>query len=189
MKYKRLLACVLSGVLLCSGLINKNCYPDNLSELRKKSSQIKQDSAQTNKLINQARQQKNSTQREIDNLDCELINAKKELDQTINRLENTKKKLAQNQIELEQARIKHQNQYDAYKQRIKFIYENGKMAYVKIVFQANSFHDFLKRVDYVNSIIKYDCELLDKSSTAYLLYHPRICRRTSATCGGRSRDE
>ena len=165
MRHKKFLLCV-SNFLLCFLIINKNininCYCDSLSQLRQKANKIKQNSSETSKLINQAKEQKNNTKQEINNLDLELIKAKNELDQTINKLEYTKKKLAQNEKDLEQAKLERQNQYDSYKQRLKFIYENGKMAYIKIIFKANSCHDFLKRVEYVNYIIKYDCELLNK---------------------------
>lgn len=49
-----------------------------------------------------------------------------------------------------------------YKKRIKFIYENGKFVYIKIILQADNFYDFLKRAEYVNYIIKYDAGLLKK---------------------------
>ena len=43
--------------------------------------------------------------------------------------------------------------------RIKFLYENGNMAYMEVIFEANNFQEFLKRADYVSKISKYDSNM------------------------------
>ena len=48
------------------------------------------------------------------------------------------------------------------------------MVYVKLIFKANSFHDFLKRVEYINYIIKYDGELLNKLKATESLISKKV---------------
>lgn len=142
--------------------VNINCYGKTLSQLQQEANSIKKSSDQTNKLINQTKNQKKTMQEEINNLDSELIKASSSLINTSNKLEETKKKLSESETELTNAKEKKEKQYESYKKRVRFIYENGKMAYIHIMFKAHSFHDFLKRTDYINYIIKYDSELLTK---------------------------
>lgn len=155
---KKLFCIVLAFFML----LNINCYAKSLSQLEQEANKIKKNSAQTNQLLNKAKSKKNTMQQEINNLDAELVKASAELISTSNKLEQTKKNLEKSEQELIDAQSKKEKQYAAYKQRIRFIYENGKNAYIHIIFKAHSFHDFLKRTEYVNYIIKYDSNLLDK---------------------------
>ncbi|MBR1471751.1 MAG: cell wall hydrolase [Lachnospiraceae bacterium] len=63
---------------------------------------------------------------------------------------------------LEQARITRQEQYDSMKMRIRFLYENGGMAYVDILFSADSFGEFLNFADYVADLSAYDRQMLEE---------------------------
>lgn len=49
--------------------------------------------------------------------------------------------------------------------RIKFLYENGNMAYMEVIFEASNFQEFLKRADYVSKISKYDSNMFLKLQT------------------------
>ena len=157
---KKILCVVFSAVMF----LNVNCYAKSLSQLKQEANKIKKNSAQTNQLLKETKQQKDTMQQEISNLDLELVKASASLISTSNKLEQSKNKLAKSEQELSEAKDKKEKQYAAYKQRIRFIYENGKNAYIHIIFKAHSFHDFLKRTEYVNDIIKYDSQLLDKLS-------------------------
>ncbi len=143
-------------------LCNVNCYAKSVSQLRKEANKIKQNSAQTNQLLKKSKEKKDTMQQEINNLDLELVKASAALISTSNKLEQSKDKLAKSEQELKEAKDKKEKQYAAYKQRIRFIYENGKNAYIHIIFKAHSFNDLLKRTEYVNDIIKYDSQILDK---------------------------
>lgn len=71
--------------------------------------------------------------------------------------------IMQAQADLEQAKIVEQQQYENMKLRIKTMYESGAgYGYVNVLFNANSFADFLNRSDYVEQINKYDQKMLRK---------------------------
>lgn len=153
---------------------NVNCFGESLSQLKQKANKIKKSSTQTNQLINKVKEQKNTMQQEINNLDLELVKASASLISTSNKLEQSQKKLSESENELMQAKRKREKQYVSYKQRICYIYENGKNAYIHIMFKAHSFHDFLKRTEYVNYIIKYDSELLNELRESEKLISKKI---------------
>jgi len=142
-------------------LFNINCNAKSIEQLKQEAINIKQESEQTNLKISQSKEEKTQTQKEIDNLDKELIQESSELDKITNDLEIIKQELKNNAQDLDKAKQKKIVQYELYKQRILFLYENGQNSYLKIIFDANNFADLLKRAEYMSYIIKYDLNLLN----------------------------
>jgi len=61
---------------------------------------------------------------------------------------------------LEKAETKENEQYEAMKSRIKFIYERGDVAYIDLFLSARTFSDFLNKADYVEKLSEYDRDML-----------------------------
>ena len=78
------------------------------------------------------------------------------------KLQETKESLASSEKELQQATEKKEKQYESLKQRIRVMYEYGNSGYLDILLDSKGFTDFLKRIEYINYIIKYDDELFDR---------------------------
>ncbi len=71
--------------------------------------------------------------------------------------------IAQAQADLEQAKIVEHEQYENMKLRIKTMYESGaSYGYINVLFNAESFADFLNRSDYVEQINRYDQKMMRK---------------------------
>ena len=66
------------------------------------------------------------------------------------------------QDELVQAQIQENDQYEAMKLRIKYMYENGNASLLEILFSAKSMGDLLNKAEYVQSISEYDRNMLEK---------------------------
>lgn len=64
--------------------------------------------------------------------------------------------------ELEEAIRVEENQYEAMKKRIKFIYEKGDSLYIDIMLNANGFGDFLTKADYIEMLSAYDRKKLEE---------------------------
>ncbi len=93
------------------------------------------------------------------------LEAKKALDE-LNALNSQLDKL---QVELEKAREEYREaekerdkQYELLKDRMKYMYVHGDTGYVEVLFSSDNVEDFFKRVEYINTIIKYDNEILEK---------------------------
>lgn len=103
----------------------------------------------------------------------ETINVKiADLEALITQKEND---ITLTQAELEAAILTEESQYEAMKARIQFIYEEGDAYYLDLVMGADSFGDFLNRVDYVEQLSAYDRKMLD----SYILNRQLIeaCKR------------
>ena len=64
-------------------------------------------------------------------------------------------------LELEQAKNAEKEQYEAMRQRIRFMYERSQNLYVEILLSADSFAGFLNQTQYIEKMTEYDRNMLD----------------------------
>ena len=100
---------------------------------------------------------------EIDSLGSELMELIMNLEILAGDLELKQEELEQAKADYEAAKQQEEEQYEAMKLRIQYIYEEGEMDYLTMFLEANSFADFLNRQEYANEIHKQDRGML----TAY----------------------
>lgn len=137
--------------------------------------------------IDDARNEKNSLEKRKEELDIKIqeLEIKKndaivyinildkklsELTERINNLnikiEDVEDKLKVKKKELKAAEKEQNNQYEAMKKRIKYIYENGNSEYIEIIMNSKDISDFLNRSEYISKISEYDNSLLEKYKSA-----------------------
>ena len=74
--------------------------------------------------------------------------------------------IAEKQGELEEAQAQLEDLQAQYRDRIRAIEKNGRLTYWSVIFRANSFSDFLDRINMVQEIERADRVRLDKLSAA-----------------------
>lgn len=99
---------------------------------------------------------------EIDDLDAELVNVMVELSTLEEELSVKQDELDETKANLKQAKKDEQDQYEAMKLRIRFMYEKGNTAMLTSILESKSIVDLLNRVEYVNEVYDYDRELLEE---------------------------
>ena len=77
-------------------------------------------------------------------------------------IEEKEKDIEKAKIELEQAQESQRVQYDAIKQRIKFMYEKGEYSLFDIILGAGSFSDMLNKLEYVRRLSDYDQKKMEE---------------------------
>ena len=81
------------------------------------------------------------------------------LEETIAQLDD---QIAETQKEYDAAKADEEARYNAMKQRIKYMYEQGNATYVQILMKATSFSDMLNKVGYVGDLYAYDRKKLEE---------------------------
>lgn len=138
------------------------CFTGTYAEdLTSKRSSIQSQLNDAKEKLNQTKSQQTDALAELQQLDAQLNTVQAELDSITSDLTETTDRLNTSQEELKQAIVDRDNQYDNLKDRIRVMYENGNTGYLEVLFEADGFGDFLKRVEYVNKLMEYDNELLD----------------------------
>lgn len=64
--------------------------------------------------------------------------------------------------DLEDAEEKEETQYEAMKDRIKFLYEKGDTYYLELLFSSSGFSDFINKKDYIEKLSEYDTDLFEE---------------------------
>lgn len=158
MRRKRLAAAVLVIVMGMSQFSVAMADKKSDAEQKKKEAEANLKSKQGE--INRIEEQQEQLRSEINELDAELVNVMIELSTLEEELAVKEDELEQTKADLEQAKIDEQNQYDAMKLRIRFMYEKGDTAMLTSLLESGSIADLLNRVEYVNEVYSYDRELL-----------------------------
>ena len=138
-------------MMLISAMIASNLTMTTVFAAAKKQ-QVKQE---TKKLEEQSRKM----QQEIKDLDEKMIKSNDAYEACQEKLISVQKQLKKTQQELKEAKASKEDQSRIMSKRLKFLYENGNMAYMEVIFEANNFQEFLKRADYVSKISKYDSNM------------------------------
>ena len=144
-------------LMLISAMITSNLSMTTVFAAGKKQ-QVKQE---TQKLEKQSRKM----QQEIKDLDEKMTKCNDAYEACQSKLISVQKQLKETRQELDDAKVSKENQSKIMSKRIKFLYENGNMAYMEVIFEASDFQEFLKRADYVSKISKYDSNMFLKLQT------------------------
>lgn len=181
MKHKRVWVSILAGLLaalMIFGIV-AGALPTYVSA-EKSSAQLKQE-------IDQMKEQLKKNQSEVAKLEGQLsanldkmedvVNQKNLTDQQIfllhQQVQNISQQItayndliADKQEELDAATARWQELNEKYKERIRAMEENGKVSYWSVLFKANSFSDFLDRLDMIEEIAAADQRRLEELNEA-----------------------
>ena len=148
---KRLLATVLAAVMIISG--TQIAGATSLSQARSQKNQAQNKLDSVNSQIADIESQQSSLQSEIDKV---LVS----LDLISDQIDQKKVELAQAESDLAAAKEKEAEQYDAMKNRIRYMYENGDSSFLDAFVGAQSFADVLNKVENFSKVYDYDRNLL-----------------------------
>lgn len=155
---KKLLATVLAAVMIISG--TQIAGATSLSQARSQKNQAQNKLNSVNSQIADIESQQSSLQAEIDKVDSDLVDVLVSLDLISDQIDQKKVELAQAESDLAAAKEKEAEQYDAMKNRIRYMYENGDSSFLDAFVGAQSFADVLNKVENFSKVYDYDRNLL-----------------------------
>lgn len=136
-------------------------------DAEKKKSQAEQDLKDKKNEINGLKDQQQTTADDIKNKSAkldEILAAQKKLQSDIT---SKQAEIEQNQKDLAAAQEKQQEQYDAMKKRIQFMYENSAEDNIwTAIIESKGITDMLNRIEYVSDVYDSDRALMDSYQAA-----------------------
>lgn len=171
-RYKKRIMVSALIISMCCGPLTLNA--GSLSGLKNDRETLKQGTEKAKSTLNETRKDLSDTLQEVSRLDLLLDEASDEFDNIVEQLDITEKLLEETESELSEAVQQYDNQYSAYKSRVRYMYEKGTSGYLEVVLKADSLTDFLNRIEYVNKIAEYDRELTDKLSQSKVDIEERL---------------
>lgn len=151
---KKMAALVLAGVMGFS--ITASATTE--SEIKKQQATQKQ-LDEINSQMKSIESQRNSVLSQVNSLNSELTTLVLNIELLESDIEAKAEEVAQAQADYEAAKQKEEEQYEAMKLRIQYIYEEGDMDYLSLFLQAENFSDFLNRADFAQEIQTKDREM------------------------------
>ncbi len=103
---------------------------------------------------------------EIDEIDAALVETIASVEIIEEEIEEKEAQIEETTGEYEEAIATEQEQYEAMKLRIKFMYEKGDSTYLEILLTSQSFADMMNKVEYVEKLYEYDRNLLEEYQAA-----------------------
>ena len=150
-----------------SGLEKVYAKTKKQKDAEKKKSQAEQDLKDKKNEINGLKDQQQTTADDIKNKSAkldEILAAQKKLQTDIT---SKQAEIEQNQKDLAAAQEKQQEQYDAMKKRIQFMYENSAEDNIwTAIIESNGITDMLNRIEYVSDVYDSDRALMDSYQAA-----------------------
>lgn len=161
---KRILAMSLAVILGCGQVMVVNA--DAIDDVKKQKAQTSSQLEATKNKINNLEDQKNQLMGEIDSLDAKLV-------QTITSINVLKEEIEVKTVEIEETKVQlaaaegeRDEQYDAMKKRIQYLYENGgNISWATVLLSDGNISDLLESVSRTQELYDYDKKALDEYIT------------------------
>ncbi len=106
--------------------------------------------------------EKNDLEAYVTKLDANLTSVEAKIEELKGLISDKEDEIEKTTEELEEAQKREQDQYEAMKARIKFLYEKGNVFYIELLFSSSSFGEFVNKADYVEKLSDYDSTMLEE---------------------------
>jgi len=140
----------------------KDQLEEELENANSESDDLKSGLEDTQKAIDSLSKKKSNMESYVKELDEQLNTILDKIKEIGQQIEEKEEEIEQTTKELEQAQKDEEEQYDAMKKRIKFMYENGNVAYIEMILQSKSLSQLLNAAEYIQKISEYDRDMLDE---------------------------
>ena len=98
----------------------------------------------------------------VDELDKQATDISTQIVEKKQQAEDLQNEIDETQTKLAEAQVSEDNQYEAMKKRIQYLYEEGDVAYIDALMSSASFEDSLNKSEYVDQLSTYDQKQLNK---------------------------
>ena len=113
-------------------------------------------------VINSLEASKNEVANYITELDEQLAVIQSNVEMYNQMVADKQEEIDETTIELNEALADEEMQYEAMKERIRFMYESGESMYLELLLSAESFGDMLNKADYIEQLSAYDRRMLEQ---------------------------
>ena len=160
---KRLQCLILAVVLLFgSGM---SALAASVNEVQKQQTETKNRLNEINKSITAIESKRKEVQAQLKGLNADLVETMLTLETLETDIEIKQDEINIAQEELERLQKLEEEQYEAMKLRIQYMYEKGSTDYISMFLEAKSVTELLNRVDFANDVSDYDdVKLKDEQS-------------------------
>lgn len=137
-------------------------YATSISELKKQKAENEKKLGEVNESITELTNESKGITEELAVLDDQLVEILASVSMLEEDIEEVKEQIEVTKVELEEAIKTEEEQYQAMKKRIQYMYEKGDTSYVTLLLGASSIGDVMSRAEYIEQMYEYDQNLLNE---------------------------
>lgn len=147
------------SLIMCI-IVVEPVWATTISDIKKDQKNTQKELDKVNDKISDLKEGQSEVQEEINELDDSLVEILASISMIEEDLEKKQAELEVAQADYDDALAKEEEQYEAMKVRIKFMYEKGDTAYLEWMMKAQSFSEMVNKADYIEKLYEYDRNLL-----------------------------
>lgn len=153
---------VLIVFILCLS-ISVSASASTIDELKKKQEEAQNKLKETQQQLNEANEEidelsdvRKGITDEIQQIDDSLVEVMTSISILEDEIKDIEAEIEDKKVELAEAERVEEEQYEAMKARIKFMYEKGEYTYTQLLLQSESMGDAINKADYIQELYDYD---------------------------------
>ena len=170
--WKKAVCILLSAVFVFTFTDSEPAHAVTNESIREKEAEIDAAKQEVNKLKSgltdiealkaELEKSKNDLTAYVTQLDSELSGIQAKIAQYNTLITEKEQQIADTTEELNEAVRQQEDQYEAMKKRIKFMYERGDIFYLEMLFSSSSLSDLVNKADYIEALSQYDRNKLEE---------------------------
>lgn len=158
---------IMAGCLAMAGTVISQTGDSTVLAMTKAEAEKQKEEAQENEknakdILTTMEEQQNQIVQEVADLDAQATAIQTEITKKQDEADELEADIKDTQKHLNEAQKAQDKQYEAMKQRIQYLYEEGEMEYVDAFITSVSFTDLLNKSEYIDQISEYDQKQLKK---------------------------
>lgn len=135
---------------------------NQISDAKKERDSMKKSMTDLEALKKELESTKSDLNTYIKELDASLTSIQEKISDLEDQITEKEGQIEETTAELIEAQRIQQEQYEAMKKRIKFMFEKGQVMYVELLLSAGNFADMLNKAEYIQEISAYDRQKLEE---------------------------
>lgn len=161
MKINKFMVKTLLVVFLICGVVGV-AYADSIKDAQDKKEELENELENTKDFLSTLEALKENEKEYVKALDAELEAIATEIYELTLSIEAKNIEIANTEKEINAAEADIEQQYEDMKLRIKYMYENGEVSDLQMIFDSQNMSDVLDRAEYINKITEYDRNMMIK---------------------------
>ncbi len=153
---------VLTGTTIMQTGDSGSVYAMTKQEAEQQKKDAKENEDNAKDVLESLEKQQNEIVKEVEDLDAQATSVQTQITRQQTEADTLQKEIDDTQKKLDEAQKAEDTQYNAMKDRIQYLYEEGNIEYVQALVSSISFSDLLNKSEYIDQISEYDQRQLAK---------------------------
>lgn len=133
-----------------------------IANAEKEKKELQQGLTNVKKLKQELEKSKSDLTDYVTQLDLQLVDIQAKINDLSTKISEKEEEIEKTQKELDEALLRQQEQYEAMKRRIKFMYEKGDNTFLNLILNSTGLGDALNKAEYIEKLSDYDRRKLNE---------------------------